>query len=117
MDKSKLPPTRVVLDLVLKYEEKVTGKAGTASVTARTSDGADLVIFAKNHRGNFVSMSVPVFFAGPTYDGEDGPPARWVLTKIAPGVWKPSQSILSPDVHAYVTVVGVPDPAPWEEHS
>lgn len=40
---------------------------------------------------------------------------RWGLMKLAPGVWDLPQSVLVPDqIHAFVTLVEVPDPAPWE---
>lgn len=40
---------------------------------------------------------------------------RWGLVKLAPGVWDVPVSIVVPDqIHAFVTVTGVPDPAPWE---
>lgn len=40
---------------------------------------------------------------------------RWGLMKLAPGVWNVPQSIFVQDqIHAFVTLTGVPDPAPWE---
>ena len=41
---------------------------------------------------------------------------RWALLKLAPGVWDVLPSIVVPDqIHAFVTLVNVPDPAPWEK--
>jgi hypothetical protein len=36
------------------------------------------------------------------------------LEKIAPGVWKLRPSLVAGDIHAFVTIVGVPEPAPFE---
>jgi len=43
---------------------------------------------------------------------------RWGLMKLAPGVWDVPQSVFIPDqIHTFVTLVGVPDPAPWEKRA
>ena len=40
---------------------------------------------------------------------------RWGLTRLGPGVWDVKESIVVPgQIHAFVTLVGVPCPAPWE---
>lgn len=40
---------------------------------------------------------------------------RWSLVKLGPGVWDVSPSVVVPgQIHAFVTLVGVPEPAPWE---
>ena len=43
---------------------------------------------------------------------------RWPLYRLGPGVWDISKSIhVDGQFHGFVTVVGVPEPAPWEtEH-
>ena len=66
----------------------------------------------KNHRGEYVSLSARVHFEGKP---EEGPPARFVLGKLGPRVWKLAPSVLEQGrLHAYLTIVDVPDPAPWE---
>lgn len=41
---------------------------------------------------------------------------RWALQKLGPGVWDIGQSIFfAGQIHAFVTLIGVPDPAPWEK--
>lgn len=41
---------------------------------------------------------------------------RWGLMKLAPGVWDIPVSVVVPgQFHAFVTLVNVPDPAPWEK--
>jgi hypothetical protein len=40
---------------------------------------------------------------------------RWPLHKLSPGVWDISKSVyIEGQMHAFITVVGIPDPAPWE---
>jgi hypothetical protein len=98
-----LPPNAVVVDLVLRWSSTI-GKAGTATV----NDGA-LTFAARNHLGSFVMMSCPVHF-----DGEPSvEPPRWVLWRLGPGVWKLSPSVKDERLHAYVTIVDVPEPAPF----
>ena len=39
---------------------------------------------------------------------------RWHLIQLGPGVWEVSPSLLVPgQIHAFVTLVGVPEPPPW----
>ena len=42
-------------------------------------------------------------------------PNRWNLVKLAPRVWDMPASVHVPgQMHAFITLLGVPDPAPWE---
>ena len=108
LNKQNLLPSEVILDLVLRHADKI-GVVGTAVV----KDGS-LMFAAKNHRGEFVMLSAPVHFDGaPT----EGPPPRFVLFKLGPSVWKLSPSVANEKIHAYLTITGVPEPAPWEEAS
>jgi hypothetical protein len=105
MNKQDLHPRQVVLDLVLKWAERI-GTAGTATVR----DGA-MTYAARNHRGEFTMSSVDVHFVG---EPSSESPPRFVLYKLHPTVWKLSPSVVTDQLHAYLTIVGVPDPAPWE---
>jgi len=109
LDKRKLPPSAVVLDLVFKWSESI-GTAGTAKVV---HDGSSyvLLIFARNHQDAFVSLYTPIHFDGEPSEEE---PPRWVLRRLGPGVWKLAPSIFADQLHAYITVIDVPEPAPWE---
>jgi hypothetical protein len=41
---------------------------------------------------------------------------RWPIYQLGPGVWDLSKSVHAEgQYHGFVTVVGVPDPAPWEK--
>jgi hypothetical protein len=104
-DKLSLPPSAVVLDLILRWSRTI-GNAGTATV-----NGSSLIFAAKNHRGVFVVLSTPVHFDG---EPEEGPPPRFVLFRLGPGVWKLAPSVLTDVLHAYLTLVDVPEPPPWE---
>lgn len=107
MGKQMLSPDQVVLDLVLPYSES-PGK-NAACLTARNV----FVVVAQNHRGQFAQVMIKFHLGG---EPEDGPPPRFVLWKLGPTVWKLSPSITAPGMlHAYLTIVKVPDPAPWEK--
>ena len=104
-DLSKVDPRAVVLDLILAYAPTI-GKIGTATVI----DGT-LIFRTKNHREENVMLNVKVHLDG---EPSRGSPPRWVLFKLGPTVWKVSPSVLDEKIHCYLTIVGVPDPAPWE---
>lgn len=38
---------------------------------------------------------------------------RWGIARLGPGVWKPTPSFLHPNIHCFLTLVGVPEPAPF----
>jgi hypothetical protein len=50
-------------------------------------------------------------------DGEGkavpGQVMSWGIIRLGPGVWKPVPSIHHAVIHAYLTVIDVPEPAPW----
>jgi len=109
VNKKDLRPDQVVLDLVLTYSPTMP-MLGRAAVLH-----GGLIIAAKNHREQFVSMSLPVHFDGEPFDGDPGAglPPRWVLFKLGPTVWKLSPSVLDQSLHAYITIVGVPEDVSW----
>lgn len=110
MNKQDLPPHKVVVDLVLWYLNQMPKNTGYAF----RSDSGTLVISAVNHLGQPVCLSLQTHLDGEPFDGDEKTPPRFVLYKIAPSVWKVSPSVLNPMLHAYVTIVDVPEPAPWE---
>lgn len=116
MDISKIPPKQIVLDLVLRYSPVIRQCTDNEyfAMVFREGEKITLMIMAKNHLRHPVGLNVSCHLSGPTTNGLDGNPARFVLYKIAPTVWKLSQSVLDEKIHAYVTIVGVPEPAPWE---
>lgn len=109
MNKKDLPPSHVVLDLVLTWADKI-GKAGTAKV-----NGKELIFAAKNHRGVFVMLTTPIHLDGEPEEGdpEKGVPPRFVFFRLGPGVWKLAPSVLTEQLHAYLTIVNVPESPPW----
>ena len=72
-----------------------------------------LLIATKNHRGQFVSLATPVYFDGESFDGDATTPPRFVLRKLGSTVWKLAPSILHDQLHAYVTIVDVPEGVSW----
>lgn len=98
-------PRYVILDLVLTFVRGMPTKAGTASVL----DGS-LLFAARNHRDKYVMLTTKIFFDGEPTD-ED--PPRFVLRRLGPHVWKLVPSVLDDNLHAYLTIVDVPEPPPW----
>lgn len=103
MNLHDLPPHAVVLDLVLRWSDKI-GRVGTAKL-----NGHSLIVTAQNHRDEFVMATVEINLEGKASID----PPRFVFFKIGPGVWKLAPSIKHDKLHAYITVVDVPEPAPW----
>jgi hypothetical protein len=102
-DAEKLEPSSVCLDIVLRWDEML-GTPGTAKVVGKT-----MILTALNHRKHKVMVNVPLS-EEPARVGSD---PRWNLYQLAPTVWKLTPSILDDRIHGYVTLVGVPVPAPW----
>ncbi len=108
MNKQDLQPHQVVVDLVLVYSPTMPA-LGHAAVLA-----GNLIIAARNHRGEYVTLSTPVHFDGDSSDGDGGVPPRFVLRRLGPTVWKLAPSLLHPLLHAYLTIVGVPENVTWD---
>lgn len=109
-------PASVVRDLVLRWSERAIvdeRPVHVGAVLRRPSDGKlDLLAGLRSERPHREVFSMAIT-EGPeealAYPGEP----RWWLNRIAPGVWKPSQSVRVGSLHAYLTLVDVPEPAPW----
>lgn len=107
MNKQDLLPHQVVVDLVLKYSPTMP-RLGMCAVLS-----GSLIIAAKNHLGDFVSLSLPVNFDGDPFDGDTVSPPRFVLRKLGSTVWKLAPSVLHDQLHAFVTIVEVPEDVSW----
>ena len=99
-----LRPDQVVLDLVLEHVPAMPGPGQAAMF------GPTLVITAHNHLGQVVSLGVPI---SPDGDPVEGPDPRFVLRRLGATVWKLAPSVMHPLLHAYVTIVGVPEDVTW----
>lgn len=106
-DKQDLPPHLVVVDLVLKYSP-VMPKLGEAAVLQ-----GSLLITARNHQGQFVSLGTPVHFDDDPFDGNAIMEPRFVLRRIGATVWKLAPSIKHELLHAFITIVDVPPAVSW----
>lgn len=104
-DIEKAEPSAVCLDIVLRWAELI-GVPGTAKVM-----GSTLLLCAVNHRKQKVMLNVPLSNEPPRI----GSDPRWNLFQLGSTVWKLTPSILDERIHGYVTIVGVPEPAPWLE--
>jgi hypothetical protein len=102
-----LLPSEVVVDLVLQYSATMP-RAGQAAVLK-----GSLLIAAKNHLGQYASFGMPAHFDGDPFDGDETTPPRFVLRKIGATVWKLAPSIKHDLLHAFVTIVDVPEAVEW----
>ena len=107
----------VVLRVIAWWHESTTAVLSSSSgpdaahVTRQDDGGWELVLAvqrsddAQRRQRHFVEVVT---------DGVVRPD-RWQLVKLGPGVWDVLPSIHVPgQMHAFVTIVEVPDPAPWE---
>jgi hypothetical protein len=102
-DIEKAEPHKVCLDIILTWAESL-GSPNTAKVM-----GSTLILCAVNHQKRKVMLNVPLSDE-PARIGKD---PRWNLMRLGPTVWKLTPSILDERIHGYVTIVDVPEPAPW----
>lgn len=109
MDVQQVDPGNVIVDAILRFSATMP-QLGYAAVLNGT-----LVFATRNHQDTYVTLSVPVNLDGAPFEGNATTPPRWVLFKLGPTVWKVSPSVSHPLFHAYLTIVGVPEPAPWEK--
>ena len=103
-----------VLRVYLKWCDSVSGVLGRTKGTPghiwRKPDGTWELVFAvqrspTRRQRHFVCV-----------DPDATRTDRWPLMKLGPGAWDIPISIHVPDqFHGFVTLVGAPDPAPWEQ--
>jgi hypothetical protein len=112
-DKTDLSPDAVVVDLVLRYSADELRPnsfifcAVPTDITKRT-----VAILATNHRDERVQVMFGFHLDGEPCDE----PLRVVMYKLGPTVWKTAPSLRVPGMlHACLTFVDVPEPAPWEQ--
>lgn len=101
-------PSEIVADVILRYSATMP-LSGHAAILR-----GSLHICATNHRKERIGLSFPIHLDGEPFDGDETAAPRFVLFKIADSVWKVSPSIAHDKLHAYLTIVDVPSPAPWE---
>jgi len=105
----------VVLRAYVRWRDKpeeVTKELADPAVAnvSRHPDGSWMLAFSIPRAGKRV-----IYFAALSVDGVMRAD-RWPIMKLAPGVWDLPASIFIPgQVHVFLTVLGIPDPAPWEE--
>jgi hypothetical protein len=84
-----------------------------SAVVVRDPNGFKLLFTATNHRGGICNLGVEINFDGEPRIGDAEVHSRFVFYRLGPGVWKLAPSIDHDTLHAYITVVGVPEPSPW----
>jgi len=117
------PPLRTVAHLTPAWTEEIVG----SSIAAAAKIVEDLTAPAGKKEWTMVLGLVDGdgkqhLFSFPCRSGDPEPfgwkpgmtLSRWGLRRLGPGVWTLSPSVhVHGDLHAYVTVVGVPEPAPF----
>lgn len=110
-----VPSTEIALATVAKPNGEVDTAAPPLGHIARDENGAWRLAFAvqrgpKRRQRHFALVNPFAFVPGAIARND-----RWPLLKLAPGVWDVAKSIhVAGQFHGFVTLVGVPDPAPWE---
>lgn len=90
-------------------EEATTGDGPPLGHIYRRDDGVWELVFSVRRSPTRRQR----FFAAVSVDVKR--PGRWLIVKLAPGVWDVPESIhFEGQFHGFVTLIGVPDPAPWE---
>lgn len=106
-----ISPDKVVLDRVLHYNAERLRPYLFQMMGER-----QIVLLVPNHRNQLVQTSIELHFddaRGPSDPGEF--PPYFVAYKIGATVWKVAPSLTVPGmIHTYLTLVDVPEPAPWE---
>jgi hypothetical protein len=103
----------IVLRLYLLWsgsvEEVMRGEGTNRAHVRRRSDGLWELAFAVQ-RGPLRRQR---HFVG--VDPDNARRDRWPFVKLAPGVWDvPTSIFVEGQLHAFVTIIGAPVPAPWE---
>jgi hypothetical protein len=86
------------------------------SRAAHGGGGLELVLVIETDDNRRPILGFPIGEGPAVYDGlpEKGKMVRWGLRKLGPTVWMVQPSIVVPGaLHAFVTIVEVPEPAPW----
>ena len=92
----------------VKTGEGVIGFAGAMSNAL-----CSLLLNLPAEAGKRLHLGVATNLGGPCI-GDPAKPTAFGLQRVHPGVWVYDPSILVPGIlHAFVVVVGVPEPAPW----
>ena len=104
----------VVLRVLLQYvgtpEEVTRAKSGPPMGYIRREEDRSLLLMWSVPRGNGKRQQ---FFTQVDCI-EAHRKDRWPLLRLGPGVWDvPTSIFVEGQIHAFVTLVGVPEPPPW----
>lgn len=105
-------PSQVVIDVVVRWSETLGDHGESDHGSGELVGGMRLLLFTRNHLHRPISLSLPVHFDGEPIAGSE---PRFILWRLGPRVWKLAPSVATPMLHAYVTIVDVPEPPSWEK--
>lgn len=83
--------------------------------SAHAGGGLELLLVFTSDQNRRIPFGFSIAEGALIYDGDPklGKMVRWGLRKLGPTVWMVEPSIVIPGLHAFVTLTGVPEPAPW----
>lgn len=103
-DQKQSSPDQVILDLIFDYG---------LDVRVLSSSPTRILLCGKNHLGERFQQILEINLDG---EPDNGPPPRFVLLQLGSTVWKITPSLFVPSlVHGYITIINVPEPAPWSK--
>lgn len=107
--------------LILSWSDRPMDdpRPGLVCRVVRNSGGLSLLLTQRlPDRPNRLSVAVPVRVGPPIVPGGEQEGAGYEVTafgleRIGPGVWALSPSLVIGNLHAWVMLCDVPEPAPW----
>ena len=107
-----------VTHLKLRWTPSVMGsKLLCAASIVRENGGLTLLIGLHDQQLHQHLFSFPCRVGGPdpiTWAKQGDALTRWGLSRLGPGVWSIDPSVIvAGELHAFVTLVDVPEPAPF----
>jgi len=83
--------------------------------SALVGGGLELLLVFTSDQNRRIPFGFSIVDGEPVYVGDpkDGKMVSWGMRRLGPTVWMVSPSIIIPGLHAFVTIVEVPEPAPW----
>lgn len=109
----------VILRVIARLSDKSAfehkGKDAVASVVKDDADWAWRILLATERDEKQFYYVIPISSAGWAGKRPDGS-FCWAIVQLGPTVWEVLPSVHIPgQLHAYVTIIGVPSPAPWQD--
>jgi len=108
-----IPDRMKTADVLLRWSANLLmdGDDGPCGTVFERDGGAVELLWRLGLHSTLLSTRVVV---GQSRNRQDGHQDEWGLMRLAPGVWKLSPSVVEGEFHGFLTLIGVPDPAPFQ---